>query len=202
MICNKELLQLILPIEAQWPTGYEEPGSEPLAFINERVSSRMPVKGFKRACWEGGHGQGCFTSYSVFSYWKRGENPYPKGSFSYIRAAFLYVSHVAPVACFGFGEGRWQKEPMGGNHAATPPHWEIGDAVNLAAAPPAGWGELQSEVVISLAESAIALISIELANSPLADGIAPGYAYFDGLQLPRPRLIKDLLFYQGIDWDF
>jgi hypothetical protein len=202
VICNKELFQLLLPVEAQWPIGSEEPGSGPIACINEHVSSRMPVAGFRRACWEGGYGQGHFTSYSVFSYWRTGENPYPKGSFAYVRAAFLYVSHVAPVACLGFGEGRWQIGPMGGRHAAIPPYWEIGDAVNLAAAPPEGWGELQSELVSSLAGSPITLISVELANSPLAEEIATGYSYFAGLQIPRPRLIKDLLFYRGIDWDY
>ena len=202
MIGNKELLQLILSVEAQWPAEFEEADSEPFAFIHEGLASRMPVAGFKRACWEGDHGQGYFTSYSVLSYWKTGENPYPKGSFSYIQGAFLYVSHVAPVACFGFGEGRWQKGPMRGRHAPTPPQWTIGDVMNLAAVPPDGWGELQSEVASSLAQSTIALISIELANLPVAEAIATGYAYFDGLQLPKPRLVKDFLFYQGRDWNY
>lgn len=202
MVRNKELLQQSLPLAAPWPTEYGEPGNEIEAYINEHVSSWAPIAGFKRAFSEGGHKQGYFTSYSAYSYWKSGKHQYPKGSFAYVHAAFLYLSHIAPVACLGFGEGLWKKETMGGKHAATPPRWEIGDPMNLAVDPQEGWVEMQSEVICSLTGSPFTLISIELANSPLPDKSTMGYSYFDGLQLPPPRLIKDLLFYEGIDWDY
>lgn len=162
----------------------------------------MPLAGFKRAFWEGGHGQGFFSSYSVFSYWKAGKHQYSKGSFSYAHAAFLYVSHMAPVACLGFGEGRWQKGPIGGAHAAHPSRWRIGERAALAADPYDGWEELQDAVVSGLAQTPISPISIELANSSLPDEIAAGYSYFEGLELPKPSLLKDLLFYEGIDWAY
>lgn len=202
IIRNKELLEQLLPVAADWPGEYEEPGSGLGVFISEHLSRVASLAEFKQAFWEGGYGQGDFTSYSVFSYWQAGKHQYSRGSFSYVRAAFLYVSHMAPVACFGFGEGRWQKGPLGRKHVAVPSRWSIGEPIDLTHEAPDGWSRLQKEITSGLAGTPISTISIERANSLLPGETATKYSYYEGLELPEPRLLKDLLFHEGLDWNY
>jgi hypothetical protein len=200
MTPNKALLERLLSVTT-WPTAYDAPGDELMMLIRDALSQAPPDTAVRQAFWGGGQGQGYFTSYSVFSYWRTGKNHYAKGRFSFIPAAFLYVSHLAPVACLGLGEGRWQKQ-VGRKHAAVPCRWRIGERAELTSRAPDSWNGLAQDIASKLSRMGILLLDIERINTPLPDGIAGQHAYCEGLDLPEPKLLKDVLFYEGVDWTY
>lgn len=131
-----------------------------------------------------------------------------QGGSSYVAAAFLHVSHMAPVACFGFGEAHWQRRSASGKDRATPRDWAFGEPLGLHPAVPQawearqGWEALQAQVEAAVSGASLSMLGIEQVNSPLSWEAASGFVYVDGLELPVPRRLKDLLFHEGVDWSY
>lgn len=200
---NARLLRAAFPALDACPIELGEPDLDAPELIRQRLRLGADSGAFREVFSEGGLLQGSFESYSTFSYWRPPVHPRPKGSVAVVPAAFLFVSHLAPVACLGFGDGVWTRRGHGLRHPAAPVP-VVGEPLRLSAEPEPGedWLVLAAAIETKLRQCGYLPIDVDSANAPLPAGSAEGYVYLDGLELPPPRLVKDLLFHEGVDFSY
>ena len=198
MTDNQSILKEIFPIVCHLPEDFSDLNIDFFNYMLPLVAESTLHPEFKQYFWQGGYGQGDYASYSVLAFWPKGKHQYSKGSFSYVQAGLLYLSHTIPITLLCFGDALWRRSPRG----VTPPSWKVGEKILHNKEIPAEWEEAVKCLQVRLSNSIFTLVDLEYINSPLPKDLINQYEYPHNLDLKPPELIKDLLFYKGIDWDY